>query len=157
MLVFLADVVFVDDYFLAKLKSAYSSCPYFSDEIKARWKGHGLIKSSGGLCTYHDMLVIPRPTQDIRILLLTEYHDNDGHPNWRHLLASLLKCLCWERMSFNSKNYCSNCVVCNRVKPNRLGSAYLSPLGVFEYPWEIVGMDFVTDYPAVLNYNTLLF
>ncbi len=78
LLVLLADIVSVDDDFLTKLKSAYSSCPYFFDKIKARWKSHGLVKSSNGLYTYHDRLVIPRPTQDLRILLLTEYHDNDG-------------------------------------------------------------------------------
>ena len=36
LLVIFEDTVFVDDHFLTKLKSAYSSCPYFSDEIKAR-------------------------------------------------------------------------------------------------------------------------
>ena len=51
----------------------------------------------------------------------------------------------WERMSFDSKNHCSNRDVCNRAKPSRQGSASLSPLGVPKYPWEIVGMDFVTD------------
>jgi hypothetical protein len=73
------------------MKKAHSSCSHFSNKIKARLKGHGLIKSSNGLYTYHDMLVIPRPAQDLRILLLTEYYDNDGHTNWRRLLAALLK------------------------------------------------------------------
>ena len=86
-----ADTISVDDDFLTRLKSAYSSCPYFFDEIKARWKSHGIVKSSTGLYTYNDRLVILRPAQDLRILLLAEYHDNDGHPNWRRLLASLLK------------------------------------------------------------------
>ncbi len=36
LLVLSTDTVPVDDDFLTKLKSAYSSCPYFSDEIKAR-------------------------------------------------------------------------------------------------------------------------
>ena len=36
LLVLSADTVFVDNDFLTKLKSAYSSCSYFSDEIKAR-------------------------------------------------------------------------------------------------------------------------
>ena len=90
LLVLSADNVSVDHDFLTKLKSAYSSCSYFADE-KTRWKGHGLVKTPDGLYTYHDRLVIPRPTQDLRILLLIEYHDNDGHPNWRRLLATLLK------------------------------------------------------------------
>ena len=92
LLVLSADTVYVDDDFLAKLKSAYSSCPHVSDEMKTRWKCHGLVKSSNnGLYTYHDRLVIPRPSQDLCILLLTEYHDINGHPNWQRLLVNLLK------------------------------------------------------------------
>ena len=78
-------------------------------------KGHGLIKSSGGLYTYQD---IPRPAQDLRILLLTEYHDNDGNPNLRRLLATLMKRCWWDRMSFDCKAHCSTCVVCKRAKPS---------------------------------------
>jgi hypothetical protein len=65
LLVLSADTVSVDDGFLTKLKAAYSSCSYFADE-KTRWKGHGLIKSSDGLYTYHNRLVISRPAQDLR-------------------------------------------------------------------------------------------
>ncbi len=58
----------------------YSS--YFVDE-KTRWKGHGVIKSSDGLYTYHDRLVILRMAQDLCILLLTECSYNVGHQNWQ--------------------------------------------------------------------------
>ena len=87
LLVLLVNTVSVDDGFLIKLKTAYSWCSYFADE-NTRWKGHGLIKSCDGLYNYHDRLVIPRPVQDMRILLLTEYHDNVGHPNWRRFTAN---------------------------------------------------------------------
>ena len=97
-----ADIVSVDDDFLTKLKTVYYSCSYFCDE-KTRLKDHGLIKSSYGLFTYQDKLVIPRPAQEMRILLLTEYHDNDGHPNWRRLLTTLLKRFWWEWTSFYYK------------------------------------------------------
>ena len=90
MLVLSADTVSGDDDFMTKLKKSYFSCSYFADE-KTRWKGHGLIKSFDGLYTYHNRLVIPRPAQDLRNLILIEYHDNVGHPNWRRLLATLLK------------------------------------------------------------------
>jgi len=91
LLVLPAVIVSVDDSFLTKLKTTYSSCSYFTDE-KTRWKGQGLIKSSGGLYTYHDRIVIPRPAQDLRnLLLITGYRDSAGHPNLRRLLATLLK------------------------------------------------------------------
>jgi hypothetical protein len=110
-----------------------------------------LIKLSDGLYTYHDRLVIPCPAQDLRILLLTQYHDNDSYLNWRRLLVTLLKWFWWERISFDCKAHCSNCVVCNRAKPSRQGSSSLSSLGVQNYPWEIVGMDFVTDLPKKIQ------
>jgi hypothetical protein len=47
--------------------------------IKARWKGHGLNKSSDGLYTHHDRLVIPRPAQDLCILMLIECCYNFVH------------------------------------------------------------------------------
>ena len=61
-------------------------------------------------------------------------------------------------MSFDCKNHCSNCVVCNRAKPSRQGSASMSPLGVPEYPWEVVGMDSVTYLPksSKLQYTAIL-
>jgi len=59
LLVHSADIFCVDDDFLTKLKTAYSSCSYFADE-NTRWKGHGLMESSNGLYTYNDRLAIPR-------------------------------------------------------------------------------------------------
>jgi hypothetical protein len=82
-----------------------------------------LMKSFDGLYTYHDRLAKPRPAQDLRILLLTKYHDIVGHPIWRHLLATLLKRFWWERMSFDCKAHCSNGVVFNRAKPSRHDSS----------------------------------
>ena len=56
-------------------------------------------------------------------------------------------------MSFDYKAHCSNRVVCNRAKPSRQGSSSLSSLGVPNYPWEIVGMNFVTDLPKSSKNN----
>jgi len=89
-LVLSTNIVSVDDDFLTKLKSCYSSCSYLCDEI-TRWKGHGMIKSSYGLYSYHDRLVIPRPAQDLRFSWLNEYHDNAGGPLWRRFLVTLSK------------------------------------------------------------------
>jgi hypothetical protein len=38
-------------------------------------------------------------------------------------------------------------VICTRAKPDRRGGASLQPLGISEYPWENVGIDYVTDLP----------
>jgi len=60
-----------------------------------------------------------------------------------------------ERMSFNYKKHCSNCVVYNHAKPIRPRLASLSPLDVPKNQCEIVDMDFVTDLLKSSNSNTL--
>ena len=56
-------------------------------------------------------------------------------------------------MAFDCKTWCSDSIVCNRAKPSRQGSLSLSPLGVPNYHWEMVGMDFVTDLPKISKHN----
>jgi hypothetical protein len=137
----------VDDVFLSQLRGAYSDCKYFSEENIDKRKSKNIIKTNDGLFMYHNRLVIPRPAHPLIKMLLFEYHDNCGHSNYRRVLASLLKRFWWDKMAFDCKAYCRNCIVCNRAKPDRRGMAMLHPLGVPEYPWEIVGIDYVTDLP----------
>ena len=137
----------VDADFLTQLKEAYSSCNYFSLENSLRWKSQNIVKSTDGLFRKHNRVVIPRPAKALRESLLLEYHDNAGHSNHRRVLATLLKRYWWDKIAFDCKAYCQNCIVCNRAKPDRRGASSLHPLGVPEYPWEIVGIDYVTDLP----------
>ncbi len=137
----------VDVDFLAQLKETYSSCNYFSNENSLRWKSQNIVKSTDGLFTYHNRLVIPRPAKALKQSLLLEYHDNAGHSNHCRVLATLLKRYWWDKMAFDCKAYCQNCIVCNRANPDRRGASSLHPLGVLEYPWEIVGNDYVKDLP----------
>ncbi len=50
-------------------------------------------------------------------------------------------------MTLDCKLYCQYCVICNKAKPDRIVGTSLQPLGIPEYPWEIVGIDYVTDLP----------
>ncbi len=48
--------------------------------------------------------------------------------------------------------------MCKRAKPDRKGGVALQPLGIPDYPWEIVGIDYVTDLPKSGTYdNTKVF
>ena len=38
-------------------------------------------------------------------------------------------------------------MICSRAKPDRTGGVFLQPLGVPEYPWEFVGINYVNDLP----------
>ncbi len=76
---------------MSKLKEAYSTCSYFSNENIERRLRHKIHKSSDGLFRYYNQVATPRPENASIKALLFEYHDNVGHPNYRPLMASLLK------------------------------------------------------------------
>ena len=81
----------VDDDFLSNMKGAYSTSDYFSNDNNERRLRQKIDKSSDGLSRYHNQVLIPRPANALIKSLLFEYHDNVGHPNYRRLVASLLK------------------------------------------------------------------
>jgi len=107
----------VDDDFLSQLKGAHSSCNYLSDVNISRRKRQMIEKSSDGLFRYHHRVVIPRPSSALLKALLVKYPDNVGHPNYRRLMASLLKRFWWDNMTFDCRSRCQRCIVCNRAKP----------------------------------------
>ena len=78
----------VDDDYLSILKGAYSTCAYFSNDNNERRVKLEIEKSSDGLFRYHNRVVIPRLANALVKALLFEYHDNDGHTNYRRLTAS---------------------------------------------------------------------
>ena len=139
-----AEEISINEEFEKKLKAVYKSAKYFDDN--GPWKRDGLVLSNG-LFLYHGRVVIPRTAHELRDLLMKEMHDNAGHPNWRRLLASLLKKYWWKGIAADCKNYCNQCIECNRSKPHRRGAAAVHPLPVPQYPWEVVGVDYVTSLP----------
>ena len=76
-------------------------------------------------------------------------------------MASLLKRYWWDKMTFDCNSYCQHCVICNGAKPGRRDRASLQPMEIPKYPWEIVGVAYVTDllksglngYTSVFNYD----
>ena len=139
-------VITVGEDFAVNLKGAYAATRYFDTE-NGSWQKDNLQRSPDGLFLYHDRIVIPRNAPDLRNCLMHELHDAAGHPSWRRMLAALLRRFWWRGISADCKKYCANCVECNRSKPLRRGRAPVHPLPVPQYPWEVVGLDYVTDLP----------
>ena len=104
-------------------------------------------KSSNGLFRSHHRVVVLSPSLALTKALLFKYHDNVGPPNYRQLMASLLKRFLWDKITFDYKSHCQRYIFCKRAKPDQNGGAALQPLGIPEYLWGIVGIDYVTDLP----------
>lgn len=145
LLALTADDISVDEEFGLKLKEEYKKATFFDD--KGGWNKAGLTKTDDGLFLYHDRILIPRSAPALRESLMYELHDASGHPNWRRLLANLLRRFWWKGITADCKSHCEKCVECNRSKPHRRGHAAVHPLPVPSYPWEIVGVDYVTCLP----------
>jgi hypothetical protein len=60
-------------------------------------------------------------------------------------------------MTFDCKSHCRRCIVCNRAKLDLKGGDALQPLGIPEYTWGIVGIDYITDLPksGIDGYTTV--
>ncbi len=114
-------------------------------------------KSSEGLFRYHNRVVILRLALALSKALLIEYRDNVGHPNYRRFMASLLRRFWWDKMAFDCKSHCQHYVVCKRAKPDRKGGAALQPLGILDFPWKIVGIQYVTDLSKSGTYGHTTF
>ena len=156
LLVLNAEDISVDEGFRLRLITAYKTMDYFGAD--GNWQKDKLHKTADGLFLYHGRIVIPRPALELRVMLMSEMHDNAGHPHWKRLLASLLKRYWWKGISNDCKSYCSKCIECNRSKPHRRGQAPVHPLPVPEYPWQVVGVDYVTCLPksGKSNYTAVM-
>ena len=144
-LAFDACEVSVSEAVLQQLQEGYAATPYFSDD--GRWRYHKLTKDEQGLFWYHGRLVIPRPAAQLRELLLSEFHVQNGHCGHKRLMAKLMERYWWRGLAGDCQDYVSRCVTCNRAKADRTASAPVNPLPVPDYPWEVVGVDYVTGLP----------
>ena len=80
-------------------------------------------------------------------MLMSEFHVQGGHCGHKRLTARIMEKYWWRGLAHDCREYVSKCVTCNRAKADRTASAPVNPLPVPDYPWEVVGVDFVTGLP----------
>ena len=144
------DDVIVESEFKSRLITAYNNTPYFHKANEHKWKGDKIHRGDDGVFRYFGRVVIPRPARELRQALLSEYHDSPAggcHSSWKRTLAKLMARFWWRQISADVQKFCRECVICNRAKPDRRGPAPLDTLPLPQFPWEIVGVDFVTSLP----------
>ena len=99
-----------------------------------------------------DQLVIP---ECYRLEILTNLHDNVGHPGRERTLALLRERFYWPRMSIDVENHVLKCGRCLRRKTNVHSRAPLVNITT-TYPLEMVCMDYLTLEPAKGISNVLV-
>ncbi|KAL0537321.1 hypothetical protein IC582_026298 [Cucumis melo] len=115
------------------------------------------ISSDDGL-TFDGRLCVPEDSV-VKIELLTEAHSSPFtmHPRSTKMYQDLRRAYWWRNMKREVADFVSRCLVCLQVKaPRQKPGGLLQPLGVPEWKWESVSMDFITGLPRTLKGYTVI-
>ena len=99
------------------------------------------------------------PSTKLRRELLKETHDTRwaSHPGEERTLALLARSFHWPKMKEDVQAYVKTCHVCQVDKTERKKEAgLLQPLPIPEKPWQCVSMDFITGFPKVESFGSVL-
>ncbi|KAA0061810.1 pol protein [Cucumis melo var. makuwa] len=115
------------------------------------------ISSDDGL-TFDGRLCVPEDSA-VKIELLTEAHSSPFtmHPGSTKMYQDLRRAYWWRNIKREVADFVSRCLVCLQVKaPRQKPGGLLQPLGVLEWKWESVSMDFITGLPRTLKGYTVI-
>ncbi|KAL0546184.1 hypothetical protein IC582_016090 [Cucumis melo] len=110
------------------------------------------ISSDGGL-TFDGRLSVLEDNA-VKAELLAEAHSSQFtmHPGSTKMYQDLRRAYWWRNMKREVADFVSICLVCQQVKaPRQKPTGLLQPLGVPEWKWESVSMDFITRLPRTLK------
>ena len=99
------------------------------------------------------------PSSKLRQELLKETHDTKwaGHLGEERTLALLVRSFHWPKMKEDVQAYVKTCHVCQVDKIERKKEAgLLQPLPIPEKPWQCVSMDFISGFPKVEGFGSVL-
>lgn len=81
--------------------------------------------------------------------IMRVFHDSTvgGHSGFPATYRRLRHVFAWPKMKQQTRRYVQTCCICQQAKPERVKyPGLLEPLPVPEGAWEVVTMDFITDY-----------
>ena len=82
--------------------------------------------------------------------ILKEMHNvmHDGYPRYQKTVATVKSHYFWLGMKKEIVEYIARCMECKKVKvEHRHPTGLLKPLPIPEWKWEVVTMDFITEFP----------
>ncbi|KAL0536801.1 hypothetical protein IC582_025763 [Cucumis melo] len=115
------------------------------------------ISSDDGL-TFNGRLCVPEDSA-IKTELLTKAHSSPFtmHPRSTKMYHDLRRAYWWRNMKRDVVDFVNRCLVSQQVKaPRQKPAGLLQPLGVPEWKWESVSMDFITGLPRTLKGYTVI-
>jgi hypothetical protein len=86
----------------------------------------------------------------LRSTILKEMHNvpSVGHPGYQKILSTVKSQYYWPDMKKEIAEYIAKFLECQKVKAkHRHQDGLLQPLPIPEWKWEVVKMDFITQFP----------
>ncbi|KAL0540120.1 hypothetical protein IC582_024350 [Cucumis melo] len=115
------------------------------------------ISSDDGL-TFDGRLCVPEDSA-VNVEILIEAHNSSFtmHPGSTKMYQNMRRAYWWRNTKREVANFISRCLVCQQVKaPKQKPAGLLQPLGVPEWKWESVSIDFITGLPRTLKGYTVI-
>jgi hypothetical protein len=94
--------------------------------------------------------------QELKNLLLLEMHKVPyaGHPGYQKTIAKVKNKYYWSGMKKEVVYFIVRCLECQKVKADhRYLVGFLQPFPILEWKWEVLTMDFITNFPRNTNQN----
>jgi hypothetical protein len=140
-----ADIDAEQSVLVQALQDAYATDPWFDNPENV-----AELRYKGGLYFYDTNRVAVAADPELKLRLLKESHDppHSGHFGTLKTFKSLERDYWWPGMRADVENYVSTCSKCQRNKSSTQRPAgLLQPLGVPDYRWQEVTLDFIVQLP----------
>jgi hypothetical protein len=102
-----------------------------------------------GIPMYRNIIYVPNSPK-LSSTILKEMHNVPyvEHPGYQKIVLAVKSQYYWPGMEKDIVEYIVKCLVCQKVKArNRYPDGLLQPLPSPEWKWEVVTMDFITQFP----------
>ena len=109
----------------------------------------GFTQDAGGIWRYQGRICVPEE-DNLRQRILEEAHRSEFtiHPGINKMYQDLKKMFWWPGLKTDVASFVNKCLICQKVKiEHQKPAGTLQPLGIPEWKWESISMDFVMGLP----------
>jgi hypothetical protein len=109
---------------------------------------HYKLETDGTLL-YKNKVYVPN-SEELKLMILKEMHKVPyvRHPDYQKMVEAVKSHYFWLGMKKDIIEYITRCLECQKVKvDHKHPPGLLQPLPIPEWKWEVVTMDFITEFP----------
>ena len=142
---------------LDEIKAAYNEDQYYSSTNRSN-RPSWIVPSDDGFFMVDNRICVPDQAK-LRQQIMFEHHDSPtaGHPGVNRTMATIVQRFFWPGMTKDIRRYVKVCSTCQRIKSVRHKPyGLLQSLPVPDRPWQMVGLDLVTDLPVSRTYDSMV-